>query len=744
MMNDYLNSCTFGDVRAVLRQMIDAGVQVDCIVTSPPYWSLRAYLPPGHEMKQYEMGSEPTLTEFIAGMTEVFMLARDILKPSGTCFINMGDAYAGTWGATGRPQGTNGDMNGRKVGDARIIVRKGRPGKQGAEIGLKPKDLMGQPWRLAFALQDAGWWLRQDIIWAKKNPMPESTKDRFTKGHEYIFFLTKSQRYYFDQNAVKEPASEGTHQRVAQPAGWDDGPGGHGSIHRNGRNPGKIQQALADDPNGEQRTKSNLQGGSAAYYARLRGTGVGFGHGYDENPKPRVVAATPKAALATIAESGAYVDGKSERIGRGAGWRNKNNESFDAAMAVMPLTRNPRSVWFMASQPYKEAHFACVDDQTEALTQHGWRQHSNLVDGEQIAAYNRTTGVLEWQEATFHRYAYDADLVAIQKRDSSQRLTPNHRVLVKRRSGRLSVVQADALTPGMQIPLVAPLASDEVDGPGEWLAALLGWFVTEGEKKFGKRVRINQSISANPDKVKTIRAILAAMGADSREYTRTREWRGRPSEEMVFSVGGHVAETLRRMSPHKSIDWTWLKWPERDIRAFVDAVIDGDGHRRPDGRRCVVQKSREFLSALQAMVLRLGWRGHISKRSDGGHVLYITEGQWLTLRGTNGEHKPMAREHYAGTVWCPSVPSGFWLARREGKPFITGNTFPEELAERCILAGCPPGGTVLDIFMGSGTTAQVAQRIGRNWIGIDLDERNHALQQGRISAQGAFVLEQAA
>jgi DNA modification methylase len=153
-----------GDVKEKLRELPDNSVH--CVVTSPPYWGLRDYQVVG------QLGLEPTLQEYIANMVEVFEGVRRVLRDDGVCFVNMGDSY--------------------------LNVKVNRPSF------IKPKDLCGVPWRLAFALQDAGWWLRSDIIWAKPNPMPESVTDRPTKSHEYIFLLTKSSKYFWDQEAVRE------------------------------------------------------------------------------------------------------------------------------------------------------------------------------------------------------------------------------------------------------------------------------------------------------------------------------------------------------------------------------------------------------------------------------------------------------------------------------------------------------------------------------------------------------------
>ncbi len=320
---DWLNKCHFGDVRDVLRQMIADGVKVQTIVTSPPYWGLRSYLPVGHADKHLELGSEPTLQEFIRSMTEVMMLAREVLEDDGTMWMNMGDCYAS--GNLSKPTRKSGNSFSNNTAPALIAP--------GLQSGLKSKDLVGQPWRLAFALQDAGWWLRQDIIWHKPNPMPESCRDRCTKSHEYLFLLSKSERYYYNFDAMQEPVTGNANARratIKSPDGWDTGAGAHGTVHREGREKGKTKA-----------------------YA---GNGVGFGHGYDAPVVDRV--STPKAALAISGNDGGYADGKSERMGRGAGWRVKNNESMDEALSDVVNTRNRRSVWTIPTQGYDGAHFA--------------------------------------------------------------------------------------------------------------------------------------------------------------------------------------------------------------------------------------------------------------------------------------------------------------------------------------------------------------------------------------------------
>ena len=268
-----MNKVFFGDCRDTMRDLIAQGVKVQMCVTSPPYFGLRDY---GHAG---QLGLEATPAEFVAAMVEVFALVRELLADDGVLWLNLGDSYNAA-GRTG-----HGTRQGFKQGTNRASAEKADNCRPSVE-NLKPKDLIGIPWRVAFALQADGWYLRQDIIWHKPNPMPESVTDRCTKAHEYMFLLSKSERYYFDQKAILEPVSPNTHARLSQ----------------------NVQEQIGSER----------------------------------------------------ANGGAKTNGNMKAVGRkfdpGAG--NKNNPSFDAAMAIMPDERNKRSVWTVPTQPYSGAHFA--------------------------------------------------------------------------------------------------------------------------------------------------------------------------------------------------------------------------------------------------------------------------------------------------------------------------------------------------------------------------------------------------
>lgn len=317
---------------------------VDCIVTSPPYWGLRDYLTApimfggdsecehewfetvkpaangitnsqmqGETLSgssatrkpttsalcakcgawQGQLGLEPTFSMFLDHMVEIFAECRRVLKKTGTMWINMGDAYAGSWGGQGGP--SNLSVPAKGVNPQRAPQRAGS--------GLAPKNLIGQPWRLAFALQDDGWILRSEIIWHKPNPMPESVRDRPTRSHETIFLFVKSRHYFYDAEAIAEPVTGSAHARgkgvnpkaKSIPAGWDTSTdeGGHGSIHKEGR-------------------RQKLPGKNSRVHVSRTG-------------------AAPQS---------------------------RQNSSFSAAVCGLVDTRNARTVWAIPTQPYKKAHFA--------------------------------------------------------------------------------------------------------------------------------------------------------------------------------------------------------------------------------------------------------------------------------------------------------------------------------------------------------------------------------------------------
>ncbi len=234
-----------GDALATLQGLEPSSIQ--CCVTSPPYWGLRDYGADG------QLGLEETPEKYVAGMVEVFREVRRVLRDDGTLWLNLGDSYAGSWGNQGRKpergiqRAINGDMK-TPVHDGRYPSKSSNTGTIPEGSGLKPKDLCGIPWRVAFALQADGWYLRSDIIWHKPNPMPESVTDRPTKAHEYLFLMTKSARYFYDADAIREP-----HSRL-----WDESNGAPGKTGYQDHTPISGGTPMTSLPNPKGRNRRTI------------------------------------------------------------------------------------------------------------------------------------------------------------------------------------------------------------------------------------------------------------------------------------------------------------------------------------------------------------------------------------------------------------------------------------------------------------------------------------------------------
>jgi DNA modification methylase len=190
-----------GDARTALAELADQSIH--CVVTSPPYWGLRDYGVAG------QIGLEKSPAEYVGEIVDAFRQVWRVLRDDGTLFLNLGDCYA-SGGGTGK-QGTRGERFDRRHSQETLLDKRYFP-----ELGLKPKDLVGIPWRVAFALQSDGWYLRQDNIWGKRNCMPESVRDRTTRAHEYVFMLTKSPTYFYDATAIEEDGAIPAGTRAAK------------------------------------------------------------------------------------------------------------------------------------------------------------------------------------------------------------------------------------------------------------------------------------------------------------------------------------------------------------------------------------------------------------------------------------------------------------------------------------------------------------------------------------------------
>jgi len=272
---------------------------VNCCVTSPPYWGLRDYGVPG------QIGLEPTIAEYLDIIGEVFQEVWRVLKKDGTLWLNLGDAYA-----TGGYQPHNkGAIGNKKCPSGWTAKARGQGAMKTIGGTIKPKDLLGIPWRVAFTLQENGWYLRSDIVWSKPNPMPESVRDRPTKAHEYIFLLTKSPVYYYDNQAIREPLRDSSVARVMQDIENQEG---------------------SDRANGGQKTNGKMK---AVIFGGNKSEGYGGRRysGKEWNPK--------------MAGGGSGISGHK-------GYFKEDGTPVCGSMA------NKKTVWNIPTVGLKEAHFA--------------------------------------------------------------------------------------------------------------------------------------------------------------------------------------------------------------------------------------------------------------------------------------------------------------------------------------------------------------------------------------------------
>lgn len=301
-----MNRVFYGDCRDSMRTLHADGVRVQCCVTSPPYFGLRDY---GVQATHWPaisyatlggvvdvpamdccLGLEATPDAFVGHLVDVFRGVRDLLADDGVCWLNLGDSYAGSNAGAGDTSSRN------KSQEASRGLRSR------ASLKVAAKNLLGIPWQVAFALQAGGWYLRQDIIWSKPNPMPESVTDRCTKSHEYLFLLSKSERYYFDADAIKEAAVGGLAGNTQ---------------------PTKAARAYTEGAS-EQRTAVGLHD----YADRQRSKRDSFKR--DDSKRAQVI---PGQSVGTHLSD-------------------RDESEWDVER------RNKRSVWEVATQPYSGAHFA--------------------------------------------------------------------------------------------------------------------------------------------------------------------------------------------------------------------------------------------------------------------------------------------------------------------------------------------------------------------------------------------------
>ena len=346
--------------------------------------------------------------------------------------------------------------------------------------------------------------------------------------------------------------------------------------------------------------------------------------------------------------------------------------------------RNKRTVWTINPKPFKEAHFACVSEDTEILTENGWMKHNEIKEMDNVFSYNKFKRRIELDEIEkICKYDYEGEMINVGNRDLDMLLTPNHRVYCLEKDNTLNVRRADNLSEKIKIPISAEF--DEEDEPKKYsddLIKLIGWIITEGNiKSKYAGISIYQNEGKNSEEIEQLLINLKI------DYKKSR----RRGNQVTFYIGKKNKNYDLLMKLSEKTMWRLRYLPKYQLRLLFDVLIKADGcKRKDDGRLQYIQKDKEQIDNFQYISLRLGYSCIVSQRKDNGvYQAYLTNRRFIGIRGTNGKGKSIKKIKYKGIVWCPKTNNKTWIARRNGRVFITGNTYPEELCETPIKASCP-------------------------------------------------------
>jgi DNA modification methylase len=410
------------------------------------------------------------------------------------------------------------------------------------------------------------------------------------------------------------------------------------------------------------------------------------------------------------------------------------------------------SVWDFPpeSQMKKIGHPACVDSETECLTDNGWKKYNELKIGDKIASFNIDKNYLEWEVVNdITIYQHNDVAIKVDGRSINMLLSENHTSVInkyyksKNKPEYRKVIASD-LNKKDVIPCSSiwnPKDNFNNKRMNKDLASLLGWFLSEGhyirEKYNGKiySIGITQSETKNPDKVMKIENVLNKLKAYYRKDIRTRKHtynKDISSTVVTFYISKKIKDKILKLTKiDKKIPENILLWSKKSLAAFFWAMVEGDGRRRKNSKSFsfVQHKDKICLDIMQAIGLRLGYDSNVFYKNN---YVEFTFRKHKCLR--NAKKSLIQKVKYDGIMWCPFVnKNNTFVARRQGKVFITGNCFPVEIPYRLIKMLTWKDALVLDPFNGSGTTGVACNKLGRKYIGIEISENYCDITKNRIN-----------
>jgi DNA modification methylase len=640
-------------IRGDARRIPLADGSVHLIACSPPYWQQRSYRDAGAHFDG-QIGSEPHPRHWLEAMFEVMKECWRVLDDKGSIFVNLGDKRAGSGGhnnagvsdkstlkhdGRANPQPvTERELKLRSMRGAGSVkaTRRNAPDRyEQAHFGRrKSRQLL--PERFAIGCEDGladpegiGWIVRQVIVWQKANGLPESVQDRTRDDFEYIYHLTKSERYFAAIDEIREPS-----------------------------------QIVFDAP----------QDGTE-YHQRALAAGEGH-HRYDmrtNNPLGKV----PGSVWRIASEPLRIPDCAKERYNLP-----DHFACLDADTEI--LTRRG---WLRHTALEVGDQVAGYNLDTGLAEWTGCHAvHRYDYDGPMVSVEKRD---LSMRLTPNHRCLASRMTGPIHARGPlevvmAEDLTPRHFI------PRSVEFAPEPATKAIGENMAALCGWVAAEG---WYASDLVYLSQSQTANPEKVAAIDALLERFEWRLSDRgyrRSFRSSLGFIER-HEGTRVYRGRPWTDVTWRLPLWLGHEVQRLMPAKFLTCELANLPAEEARALLDAFVDGDGHRRPDERLGIFQKERGNLDWLQMIAVRLGYKTTLRRGSD-KWVLYLTPGgRSVTLRGTNGVNKPVPREHYRGVVWCPTTGTGTFVARRNGSVFVTGNSFPTEIPRRLILGFSPNG-----------------------------------------------------
>jgi site-specific DNA-methyltransferase (adenine-specific) len=372
---------------------------------------------------------------------------------------------------------------------------------------------------------------------------------------------------------------------------------------------------------------------------------------------------------------------------------------------VHPDGRNMRTTWTINTKPNSEEHYACVDVETECLTISGWKKYYELKKGMIIASFDLLNNQLQWERLEdLFIYDYNDDLIEITNPTINFCFTPNHRMICKNWNGKRKkwsnfyIKNADKITSHDRFPVSSNWENGSFglseNEPTHDMCELLGWICAEGYYR-DYSINIYQSLTANKEKCERIEYLLKNEKIKfSKHISEKKSGNYKGSKCVCFGIAWSRAMNIFSIIPNKKPTYNMLLWSKEGIQRFIDGFIDGDGHRRKDGRIIITQKDEITIDIIMILCFRLGYSVIKSSKKEYNKnpscfALYLTNRKLCSARSSSNSRLNVIRKKYIGKVWCPKTKQGTFVARRHGRILITGNSYPIELCEIPIRAGCP-------------------------------------------------------